>query len=421
MSLHFWKRIPFASARSAGFTLPELLVTISIIAVLTGVTLVAINPVEYIRRGRDSQRTADLSSFNTLITQYRYSGNRVSMGDPNTVYVSLPDSTSTCANLSLPDLPSGWSYHCATSADYRKTDGTGWLPVNLSETRSFSAMPVDPTNDANYYYAYVTDGSSGFAMTAMYESKKQLSDVASRDAGNDEMRFEVGTKIPLWDAARGLLAYWKFDEGSGSVANDSVATTTLAVRNLVNWIDGKKGKAMQMDSTVSTGCVNQDAGAYTSNVPTSIRLIPSDAFTLSWWTKLPANSGTSRIHLAATSVTSCGTCSIWNQRTYAEIRTTAQDNNDLSYNYTFPLNTWYHMTFVFDKPNLTTRIYVDGKKINERPLTAGGDFGQIQWIAMGVYTPGCVDSIPGEAIDDVRLYGSVLSDKEIESMYRAAQ
>lgn len=50
-----------------GFTLVELLVVIAIIGILTAVVILIINPLELMKRGRDSIRMKDLSNLQSAI------------------------------------------------------------------------------------------------------------------------------------------------------------------------------------------------------------------------------------------------------------------------------------------------------------------------------------------------------------------
>ena len=52
-----------AGRLSQGFTLIELLVVIAIIAVLAAVVVIVLNPLELMRRSRDSTRLADLEGI----------------------------------------------------------------------------------------------------------------------------------------------------------------------------------------------------------------------------------------------------------------------------------------------------------------------------------------------------------------------
>src|SRR3989344_4824058 len=54
-----------------GFTLIELIVTITILAVLVATVVVALNPAEQLQRARDSKRVADLDAIKTAINLYQ--------------------------------------------------------------------------------------------------------------------------------------------------------------------------------------------------------------------------------------------------------------------------------------------------------------------------------------------------------------
>ncbi|MBU5537498.1 MAG: LamG domain-containing protein [Candidatus Aenigmarchaeota archaeon] len=195
-----------------------------------------------------------------------------------------------------------------------------------------------------------------------------------------------------------------------------MGNTNFEIRNLVNWVDGKFGKAVKIDESTSTTCVNQNAGIYTSNIPETIRNLPQGAFTQVWWNYLPQNVGSSRVHMASVAVPKCGTCSIWNQLNYIVVRTTAGGNSDISY--TPPsTGTWHQMAYVFDRSNLKHNLYIDGTPIGGDRTLVNGDYGTVQWLAVGVYTPGCVDAIPGAVYDEYSIYNRALSESEIKQLH----
>jgi hypothetical protein len=130
----------------------------------------------------------------------------------------------------------------------------------------------------------------------------------------------------------GLVGYWSFNEGSGVVAGDSSGNgINFEVRNLVSWVDGKFGKAVQIGDTASTGCANQNAGVFTDNVPSIVANLPKGAFTQVFWVKPSPLGGTTQVHLASVDVPVCGKCSIWHQRGYIEVRSTAGSSSDIYY------------------------------------------------------------------------------------------
>lgn len=112
---------------------------------------------------------SDIKALQSAFLLYLFESG--SFGTSGITYISIPDANSNCSGLSLP----AGSWQCANSSNYRKTDGTGWIPVNfdsLSVGSPLAALPVDPKNDVSTsYYSYSTDGT-GFLVTAVPESSK---------------------------------------------------------------------------------------------------------------------------------------------------------------------------------------------------------------------------------------------------------
>ena len=180
------------------FTLVELLIVIGIIGVLTTAVLVVLNPTEYVRQARDTKRAADLQSIDKALQIVEQQDSNANFGVHQTIYVSVPDTTSTCANLGLPALPSGWVYGCVDSAHLQNTDGYGWIPVNFQSVSavSLSSLPIDPVNETSTeeYYTY-TPGS--WELTAHVESSK-YQDIASKSSsGTNLTRIQVGSNTSL--------------------------------------------------------------------------------------------------------------------------------------------------------------------------------------------------------------------------------
>ena len=167
--------------RSRGFTLIELLVAIGILAVISSVTVLTLNPAELFKQSRDANRFSSLASLRKAINLFQLNNGAPSaMGVQNVVYVSLPDSASNCSSWQLPDiLPR--TYQCVLPADLVKANGSGWIPINFEGGgRSLlPALPIDPVNsfdhtnpNSGYFYIYATDGAGKYEIDAKTESVK---------------------------------------------------------------------------------------------------------------------------------------------------------------------------------------------------------------------------------------------------------
>lgn len=209
-----------------GFTLIELLVVIGIIAVLSVVVLLTLNPAELLRQARDSTRISDLSALNSALNLYATDvTTSYSLGDGANCYqdvdtdVTLPAAWAAgCDPDGTPvaRFAAGTSINAPAAASLRNTDGTGWIPVNLgliSSGTPISRLPVDPSPSqaGDRFYAYRTGAPGGvcttgntctvFEINATMESTKFAqgggADVENTDGGNRADLFEVGTRLTL--------------------------------------------------------------------------------------------------------------------------------------------------------------------------------------------------------------------------------
>lgn len=216
----------FSPKNRAGFTLIEVLMVVGIISVLAVALIITINPGEIFREARDSTRIRDMSALEEALSLYEADVWRdPQMGQSQRVYISIPDTSQSCSShiSALPNLPEGWSYRCVTEDNLYNIDGTGWIPVNLTDINlgsPISRLPVDPINDPEQglYYAYVTGNS--YAVATLMESEMQLHSTTRTQGEFDPERYVTGTDITLWRDAYGIVGLWNFDEGSGSIVRD---------------------------------------------------------------------------------------------------------------------------------------------------------------------------------------------------------
>ena len=173
-----------------GFTLIELLVVIALIAVLAVAVILALNPAELLKQGRDSTRISDLANINSALSLYLVDVASPSMGISTNCYVQA----SSSANCSSRFIGSPTTTSTASQA----INGTGWIPVDLTKISSGSPLPkypVDPTNAGNYFYAYRPSSTPGYyEINAVLESSKYSSQAAN-DGGSSSTVYEVGNDI----------------------------------------------------------------------------------------------------------------------------------------------------------------------------------------------------------------------------------
>jgi hypothetical protein len=216
----------------------------------------------------------------------------------------------------------------------------------------------------------------------------------------------------------GLVGYWKLDEGNGTIAYDSSPHTNHGT--LVNgplWVDGKYGKALNLDGIDDYVLIPDSS---------SLRV---QSFTLEAWiymTKRPyQHDEHSAIinklnHLAGASKgyklqfehpTST------NDHLVVTLGDSVSQRFILDYNSTndLTLNTWHHIAGTYD--GITGKLYIDGQlEITTHPGS---------WAIVHDETPlmiGREQNYPycrfNGVIDDAMVYNRALSDEEIRSQYQ---
>ena len=400
-----------------GFTLIELLIVIGILAVLAVTAVLVLNPAEYFKKSRDATRLSDLSTTHRAIAFYQTDGG-TSFGASNTVYVSIPDTSATCANLGLPSLPDGWAYACSSTVNYRKADSNGWIPVNLTAL-SYGAvlniLPIDPINTASTgnYYTYVTGGS--WELTSLFESEK-YADKAINDGDAYPGIYSIRTsQTSLTPGIRdkGLVGYWKFDE-TDWVNNCS----TLTIPDYSGY--GNSGKSCPAGTGPTSGVSGKIGNAFDSSpgymsVLNSESINLNNTITLSFWVK---DDGTSTSYTALFSKkTSLLGYMIQRlsttQTIYIRIDTSAGTNQTSGRISSVLDENWHYIVFVLDDGN--ENGYKDGVGVFSTTYNSGSGFAE----SLAAFNMGG-SSFLG-FFDDVRIYNRALSASEIFAIYNATK
>jgi prepilin-type N-terminal cleavage/methylation domain-containing protein len=185
--------------QAQGFTLIELLVVIAIIAILSVVVVLTMNPAEMLRQSRDSNRVSDLSTIRTAISLSLTNGNFNLASSYAACYLSTPTgigtSTAKCGVFTSAGITSNAS---SSAVNYRKINATGWIPIDFTQLAGgtpFGSLPIDPTNNAGYYYAYAANTTGLYETGAFLESKKYTT--GSTSIVTTSTIYESGSTLTL--------------------------------------------------------------------------------------------------------------------------------------------------------------------------------------------------------------------------------
>jgi len=401
------------------FTLIELLIVLSILALIVGLLISIIKPAEIYKKARDNQRIVDLNYLDSNIKSY------LLLANTNTIYTTstlnkvflslkLPSSATNtdCRNYfpDLPSLPSGWTYVC--SKNPTSTDGTGWLPINFQNYMlySISNLPLDPFNNSTYYYAFIASGTDFILYTMLEDPKNQAS---KNDQDNYPHLYSVGTNKRLIDKAQGLVGYWSFDEGTGTIAYDYSGNGnngTLVNFNFTatsGWTTGKVGGALSFDGV-------DDYVQTINQIP-----LTSSITIVAWVNHLsPSNGAGSTRTIFTQPICDNPGCGFdfktgGNGQFIFVIRDSYGNQKVLSTS--IENNKWVFLAGTYNQNSIA--IYKNGMITANGLGSTGIDWGNR---TLFISHPSAYSPFKG-FIDEVRIYNRALSDSEIKALYEATR
>ncbi|MEK7574326.1 MAG: hypothetical protein AAB514_02225, partial [Patescibacteria group bacterium] len=176
------------------------LIVIAILAILATTVVLVLNPAQILAQARDAQRISDLSSVKSAIALYLATATTPAVSALATCTVA------GCMGVAVNDGPfDGILESLNTTTGVL---GAGWVLVDLSGTAggsSLSALPVDPTNLGNFFYAYRGTAGLTFELDSRLESQKYQTMMVN-DGGNRSTcstfieatcYYETGTVVSL--------------------------------------------------------------------------------------------------------------------------------------------------------------------------------------------------------------------------------
>lgn len=198
-----------------------------------------------------------------------------------------------------------------------------------------------------------------------------------------------------------LVAYWKLNESSGLVANDSVLSHQGILVNGPTWTtSGKIGNALQFDGTNDYVEISHQAD-----------LSLAGQVSITAWIYKSSNGGTDIIlHKGAT------TTSFSLQTKSSKLEFTIVDSKvwNCTGSFTLALNTWYHVAATYDDSTDTVKLYLNGA-LRDTIACAGVMTPNSEALYLGRDTS--MSSMYAGRLDEVRLYNKALSDSEVLAIY----
>ncbi len=412
----------YKSPHRGAFTLIELLVVIAIIAILAVVVVLVLNPAQLLAQSRDANRVSDMATLNSALNLYSTDQSGASgytMGSSSVVYASLPDASSTsCTDLGLPAMPTGYAWGCTTPQALRNASSSGWVPVDLKAISSGSplgSLPIDPVNSSSsrLFYTYTTNGTQ-YEVTASMESQKYRlggsGDVIAGDGSSLATVYAKGTNLALEPLDYGdpsLVGYWPLDEGANAVAYDDSGNNATG-----SW----QGTQAGTSGYYSPG-LNQAWAGYFNGSNNEVGIGTSSLYgftgpmTVAAWAYV--TTSTESLTVIDKSV---GGVSGYH---FADYYGTARFCINTPTEYcsgnanTFPTNAWAYVVGVYDGSSL--RSYVDGTLTGLQyvnvPLPGATNPLLIGYGQQGGWNPFYGD------ISGVRVYGRALSSGEVAALF----
>ena len=403
---------------------------LALVAILSVVVVMTLNPAELIRQARDSNRLSDLATINTALNLFSADVTSGFMGTSTIVYISIPDISPTCANLGLP-TSTVYTYNCVTTANLRNTNGTGWIPVNferISSNSPISQLPIDPTNatSSGNYYTYMTGGSWELASNMESVKQKSITGASGTDGGVSVSSYEIGNNLRLipsglleWKRDSSLVGYWTFDEGDGARVKDysGYGNNGTMTGGTLAFATGKVGLAGDFISPTS----------YTTylNVPDNNSLDISENLTISVWINYISTSAGSATSYPLRKYGSTSTANFswyWysigapNPNGNVMYTTMGGSWNTMNTPYQIAANsTWRHFVQTYSASG-SRNLYLNGILVGSIATNGGALSTNNSNLAIGQLAQDF-----RLLMDDVRIYNRALSAAEVLAIYNATK
>lgn len=361
-----------------------------------------------------STRTITVGTYrgNNIAYSYSISSSALVAGQ-NTIYI-----TPVSGNADLgPWLSASWSYDAieldgTPSAVPSPPSGLSAIPRETEiellwdQTPSATHYLVQraPTADGPYTTLSDNAGAARFLDTSATNGTTYFYRVSAINA-----QGESGYALVAATPAQ-LMTHFKFDETSGSTAEDSIAGNNAALMSGASWTAGAYSNAVQLDGSAN-GYVELPDGIMEDLTDCTISTWVNASSTPTWSRIFDFGMGTESYMFLSPNAYNGGSGTVRFAITIASNH--AGSEQQLNSGSPLPLNGWHHIAVTLSGD--TGKLYIDGSLADTQTITLDpADLGLTRHNFIGRSQWG--DTPPTAKIDDFRIYDRALSDSEISIM-----
>ncbi|MFH1294468.1 MAG: DUF2341 domain-containing protein, partial [Candidatus Aenigmatarchaeota archaeon] len=252
----------------------------------------------------------------------------------------------------------------------------------------------------------INRGARGLNNLLRIDFNKAVSMETTGTLGDYGLYMDTSVSLPVATVGGELeqaIAEWKFNEGSGTAASDSIGSNTGTVYGDATWIDGKEGKALSFDG------VNDYVYLPSVN--------PTNAISVEAWVKSSSSSGYTGVWQL---VSKYSAYVLGVYETNGNNMCFIIHNGGWVYESCYvvpdPQN-WHHFVGTYDSVTGVKNLYMDGvlRATYDTYGAISADTGPIH-IAHMESDPGS-SYFMGGMVDNIRIWDYALSPSQVQAVY----
>jgi len=209
------------------------------------------------------------------------------------------------------------------------------------------------------------------------------------------------------------IAWWKFDEASGSTASATVGGIDGSLSGSATFASGISGNALQLSS----------AGGSYASFGNNFGLIAT-SYSISFWVNSTTTTsdqiilGKHRATFVSGHFVGMGANGPYGAANKAWAYQSSFPGNQPISTTSINDGSWHHVVVTYNIGSGSHTIYVDGAPAESSTIAAGMGVAAADFMVGGIFTSGgaAVSTFTG-MVDDLQIYGEVLSDGHINYLF----